>query len=219
MLASANVQRRIFRTVRQKVQRYAAGEERRCLYWAYFGLIELIKQGFQACLQAGSVSWLRVTREEYDAGCQTSHFSMVWSPEGALSKAAEAMGALPEMHVWLGLLGTRKRGPVEPADTELVDFSTGHLKQMCQETGMPWTAPDPPRFLWTRFENMPELVSYEPIREATMYADRTIKQLVDEGKVPDAKTLAGGGNMPYLQGRLPGGNSQKGSRRRRRRGR
>jgi hypothetical protein len=78
-----------------------------------------------------------------------------------------ALGALPEIHVWVGLLDTN----------EIVDFSTGHLREIAEECGLTWATPDPPDYVWAGADTMPEGVVYTPNMDATLYAGRTLWKL------------------------------------------
>ena len=135
-----------------------------CLYYAHHTLSVLCRHGLQAVIQAGSLQWPRIRREE-DDGVVNSHFAYEWgpTPESAMSVA---MGNLPEIHVWVGIVDRQ----------EIVDFSTRHLKAAFLG---PWTAPDPPRYLWCPAGQLPDWVVYRPNREASIYACTILKRLFD----------------------------------------
>jgi hypothetical protein len=134
-----------------------------CLYWTQVGLIELQQAGFRVVLQAGQMSWPMVA-PELDDGRIATHFSYMWSPDTEQSHAAIAAGKLPEMHTWVAL----------PITGELVDFSTGLFPTLARDRcGAQWTAAPPPLFLWGR---PPDGVIYRPNRQATLYADRFLRE-------------------------------------------
>ncbi|MEN6458227.1 MAG: hypothetical protein ABFC63_04800 [Thermoguttaceae bacterium] len=71
---------------------------------------------------------------------------MASGPANAMSVA---LGNLPEMHVWVGIVDRQ----------EIVDFTTRHLKKAAAALG-PWTAADPPRYLWCPTNQTPDWVVY-----------------------------------------------------------
>ncbi len=137
-----------------------------CLYYAHHTAATLWKHGFEAVIQAGSLQWPRIRPEE-DDGQVNSHFAYMWTPHDPASALAAALGNLPEIHVWVGILDRQ----------ELVDFSTRHLKTAATARGMTWTAADPPRYLWSPGDQLPNWVVYEPNREATLYACKILQEL------------------------------------------
>ena len=125
-----------------EIERRIATLDRRhglCLHYTKQTLAVLHEQGLRAVLQAGSLQWPLV-RPEDDDGVSSTHFAYMWSPTTPQSNLAVAMGNLPEMHCWVGLLDTQ----------EIVDFSVRHLKEAARHHGLKWTAADPPQYLWTR---------------------------------------------------------------------
>ncbi len=136
-----------------------------CLYWAAFGVTEIRSWGRPAIIQAGTASWPRIRPEE-DDGVMATHFSYVWTPG---SRPDHAAGKLPEMHVWIAL----------PDTLEVVDFTTSLWPDQCRKvTGMEWTAPDPPPWIWTK--RLPPGVVYTPDHDAIALA-RTL--IADELKI------------------------------------
>ena len=148
-----------------------------CLYLANHTVETLLRHGYQAVIQAGSLQWPRI-RPEGDDGKINTHFAYMWTPQEPASDLSVAMGNLPEMHVWAGIVDSQ----------EIVDFSTKHLKEAASACGMTWTAKDPPRYLWCSTKSLPHWVVYRPDRDATIYACRLIKRLF---------------NPPYLQLKVP----------------
>jgi hypothetical protein len=71
-----------------------------------------------------------------------------------------ALGQLPEMHCWVGILDTQ----------EIVDFSTRHLVAAALDRCLFWTAAEPPRYLWCKANALPDWVVYTPNREASIYS-------------------------------------------------
>lgn len=114
-----------------------------CLHWAHAGCCVLRVCGYRAIFQAGSASW----PIQIDQGDNPTHFSYMWDPSDSLSAERIAQGALPEVHCWCAL----------PERGEIVDFSTGSLKRICEgRHGLKWELEDPPPFLWATAEQMPE---------------------------------------------------------------
>jgi len=126
----------------------------------------LWQHGFQPVIQAGSLQWPRVRRDE-DDGVIDTHFSYMWSPATAESALSVALGNLPEMHVWVGLVDRQ----------EIVDFTTRHLKVAAREHGLAWTAAAPPPYLWCHAAATPDWVVYRPFRDASVYACLLLKRL------------------------------------------
>src|SRR3989337_2001670 len=86
---------------------------RLCLYYAHHTASVLWKHGKRTVIQAGSLQWPRVKKEQ-DAGVMNPHFAYMWSPNDQASQISAFMGNLPEMHVWVGIVESQ----------EIVDFST-----------------------------------------------------------------------------------------------
>ncbi len=137
-----------------------------CLYCAHHTASVLWRHGVPAVIQAGSLQWPRVRREEDDGEINT-HFSYMWSPGSPESIVSAAIGNLPEIHVWVGILNTQ----------EIVDFTTRHLVAAALERHMIWTAVAPPSYLWCRADGLPDWVVYRPDQEASIYACSVLKQL------------------------------------------
>lgn len=141
-----------------------------CLYYAHHTASVLWRHRYQAVIQAGSMQWPRVRREE-DDGRMNTHFGYEWSPQRPESAMSVALGNLPEMHVWVGIVDRQ----------EVVDFTTRHLKTSAEAIGMPWTADDPPRHLWCPANDLPDWVQYRPNRDASVYANIILKRLFNPG--------------------------------------
>lgn len=134
-----------------------------CFYYTKY-IIDILKRyGYNAVPQAGSMQWRRL--KEDDGVCAT-HFSYMWNPATPISTISMALGQLPEMHCWVGLID----------EQEVVDFSTRHLKSAAAAIGMEWTAEDPPQYLWCAVGDIPESAYYIPNREATIYAGLLMEQ-------------------------------------------
>lgn len=101
------------------------------------------KAGLRVLPQGGSASWPRL-REDEDDGAAPTHFSYVYEARGDFRKlTAEVVerGMVPEIHAWVVVLADD--GP------EVVDITVPHWPVRCGEVlGLPWSAPQPPRFLW-----------------------------------------------------------------------
>jgi len=138
-----------------------------CLYYAHHTAATLWQHGYQAVIQAGSLQWPRIQRSE-DDGVMNTHFAYEWSPRDLQSAVSVAMGNLPEMHCWVGIVDKQ----------ELVDFTTRHLKAAASQ-GMAWSAAEPPAYLWCPANDTPEWAVYRPNRDATLYACTILKRLFD----------------------------------------
>jgi hypothetical protein len=139
-----------------------------CLYYAHHTVSVLWRHGHRAVIQAGSLQWPRVRREEDDGQINT-HFAYEWTPQSPESALSVVLGNLPEMHVWVGLVDRQ----------EIVDFTTRHLKAAALALGMTWTAADPPPHLWCPVSGTPDWVVYRPNRDASIYACVLLKRLFD----------------------------------------
>lgn len=137
-----------------------------CLYFAHAVATVLHLLGLRPVIQAGSMQWPRMRREE-DDGVTNTHFAYMWQPDHPESIMARAVGALPEIHVWVGLVETQ----------ELIDFSTRHFRRHAEACGVKWTAEDPPAFLWAPAASLPDWVLYTPDRDATLYAASVLGKL------------------------------------------
>lgn len=139
-----------------------------CLYSAHLVADCLWNLGERVVIQAGSLQWPRVRREE-DDGAINTHFSYMWTPDDPASIAAMAAGKLPEMHVWAGLIDHQ----------EIIDFSVGQLEKEAARAGLAWTADPPPAYLWASADRLPDWVIYTPNRDATILACKIIRNLFD----------------------------------------
>lgn len=144
--------------VRNAFDQFFADDEERgaCLYWTWAGCQILRRCGYRAILQAGSASW----PIQEDQGNNPTHFSYMWQPNHPDSAPLVAAGALPECHVWIGL----------PDEGEIVDFSTGSLRQICERKhGLKWELPDPPSYIWCKPHKLPDEWIYRPHMSAIRY--------------------------------------------------
>jgi len=154
-----------------KIERAIAQLEDRpglCLHYAHYTAKIIWEQGYRAVIQGGSLQWPRL-RPEDDDGVVNTHFAYVWDYDSQASRLARAMGNLPELHVWVGILDTQ----------EIVDFSVRHLPRAAMERQMFWTAPPPPQHLWCPANALPEGVVYQPFKDASIYAGALLKQIYD----------------------------------------
>jgi hypothetical protein len=137
-----------------------------CLLWAVTTCGVLQKHGVRTVVQSGTMMWPRIRPEEDDGVCNT-HFSYVWQADSPMTQQRVYAGLLPEMHIWTAI-------PEEPA---IVDLTTQFHKLQCsRRAGLPWTAPDPPPYLWVGPDTLPENVIYRPdmgaIKLALFFAQR-----------------------------------------------
>ena len=142
-----------------------------CFYYSAIGAAILKDHyGLAAKVSAGSLSWPRIARE-LDDGKVDTHFSYMFEPYSPATKLALVENRMPEMHVWITL----------PEEHEILDLTTGYLKQQCQRrTTMKWMAPDPPEFLWVKWHEIPEDVHYEPSHIAVQIIGKKIMEWVTQ---------------------------------------
>ncbi|MFA5766515.1 MAG: hypothetical protein WC919_01150 [Candidatus Paceibacterota bacterium] len=140
-----------------------------CLYYAKETIAVFARHGYKAVIQAGSLQWPCLCPED-DDGVISTHFAYMWSPGDFTSAFSVALGNLPEMHCWVGLL----------EEQEIVDFSIRHLKTAAAIHGVKWTAADPPPYFWCHVNEIPDDVRYIPNREASIYASIILERLVSQ---------------------------------------
>jgi hypothetical protein len=146
-----------------------------CLYFAGYLIRRLHKEGIQAMLQAGTMSWPRLLPEE-DDGVINTHFGYVWEPHTLRTVTRMAQGLLPEMHSWVA---TRH-------DMNIIDMSTKYLPGQCWTLNqMVWTAPNPPDYLWANASEIPAGVMYAPDEKAIMFAYKCLLDL----EILDVETI------------------------------
>jgi len=91
----------------------------------------------------------------------------MWNESSPLNVANLMMQALPEIHVWVGLVETQ----------EVIDFSVRNLREAAGEAGLEWTAADPPRYIWATQDNLPDWVVYTPHATASLLACKLLWNL------------------------------------------
>lgn len=124
------------------------------------------KRGVRLVLQAGTAFWPRVTPET-DDGEEANRFGYEWSPDAPFSRARLAAGLLPEIHVWAG----------DPETQEIADLTTGFFPQQCYDMlRVGWKAPRPPEWFWGTAHDLPDLASYVPNLEATLFAADVLRR-------------------------------------------
>ncbi len=172
--ASSQFKEKFYQRVQQQVlRRCDLVTPHACLYWTFFTLKELWQLGVRGSIQSGSAYWPRVNRATYDAHPeeQSTHFGYEWSPRSVASHVSVALGNLPEVHIWVGLVESQ----------EILDLSTGYWPQACQKLiGKDWPGPRPPKFYWGRACEVPEMVVYRPNEPATVYAGKVLQTLIRE---------------------------------------
>jgi hypothetical protein len=125
---------------------------------------------YRAWIQAGTMSWPIVRRED-DDGISPTHFGYQWSPTEIPSQIATMLNCMPEMHVWVAIPG---------AIEVLVDPTTQFLQEQCQKlTGLPWRHDPPPEYLWVPHDDLPSGVVYEAVPDATRLAQKMITEMQD----------------------------------------
>lgn len=148
----------VFNTAREILIRDNPGviEDAACLYWTRAAALALQDSNLRFCVQAGDLLW-PIVKPEDDDGRTATHFGYEWTPHDPFSRDALNRGLLPEMHVWLGL----------PDTQEIIDFSTGNLREICESRHrLPWQTEAPPRYVWGQ---PPEGVCYRPRLEAVQF--------------------------------------------------
>lgn len=167
----------LYDKVKTEVQRYFANhgesavELGRCFWWSYFGMLMLRANDIEAVPQAGTAYWPRLPKEQLGED-MNSVFGFQWDPDSLQSRIAVATGALPECHVWLGIVSSQ----------ELIDLSTGDWPAICRTLlGHDWPGQQPPPFFWGQANNLPDNVYYEPIRDATIRVGRLFERLLTHG--------------------------------------
>jgi len=134
----------------------------KCVFYSAATMMHFKCLGIQCYLQAGSMSWPCIKMEE-DDGVSPTHFSFEWEGYTQANVMRMVSGALPEMHVWVGI----------PETNEIVDLSVGTLPEQAKEIAkIEWKGPRPPNFLWTNV--LPENVRYVPEKGATTLAYKLI---------------------------------------------
>lgn len=148
-----------------------------CLYHAATLFLLLRKAGYKTVLQAGTLNWPRMNKEEDDGECST-HFSYEWQGiDGESLYAMTIAKILPEMHCWIA-----HRQP-----NTIIDISTGSLPDRCRRMNMAWTSPTPPNFVWMTEREMVRLektkfplgIRYIPDHSATELAYHLLKGFED----------------------------------------
>lgn len=135
--------------------------EQACFYWSVVGATHLCHKGIKANVMAGSMSWPRIKLPEEDDGIINTHFSYIWEPNSPATIKAILEGRMPEMHVWIYLLDT----------DEIIDLTTRYLVSQCTKlTGMRWSAPPPPDYLWCNRNDLPPDVVYQEHDSANKFA-------------------------------------------------
>jgi len=138
-----------------------------CFFFAIHGLQVLKQRGFRALLQAGTCSWPRI-RKDQDDGKVMTHFSYTWSPEDARSRAADQLGIMKEVHIWVAL----------PDEMMIVDFTAGLFPEQAMKLcGMDWPGDLPPKYFWGTSEKLPTGVVYQPSMEAIQYVFKLVAQV------------------------------------------
>ena len=143
-----------------------------CLGLATAGIITLRAEGIKAVMQAGTMNW-RMVADELDDATSPTHFTYEWSPDAPASQRSVAMGNLPEMHCWIGVVSSQ----------ELIDLSTHGLVARAREAGLVWRAPGPPPFLWCPVNEQPDCVRYAANIAATRYAGGKAVEMINQYKM------------------------------------
>lgn len=138
------VRRRVYDWWRREDPKERGPLSHYCLFWAQATVQVLLEAGLRAQLQAGSCLWR--SRSEEDETIQPSNawgYVFHWDTE---SLQILQQGLLPEIHIWTAI--------IQDGRNEIVDPTTGFFKRRCLDAGHPWTAPDPPLFLWADVKEM-----------------------------------------------------------------
>jgi len=114
------------------------------------------------------MSWPKIKLPEEDDGVCNTHFTYLWEPQSPQTRFRISNNQMPEMHVWVIL----------PDRQEILDMTTYYLK-MNHDGSMPdskWTAPDPPDYLWCRYNKLPPYVIYNPYPLAVDYVVQMVRK-------------------------------------------
>jgi hypothetical protein len=171
-----NTKSGLYARVRARVEKMFGEEGAKCVCaaWAHYVHEELVCMGHRPVIQAGTASWPRLKLPEEDDGVIATHFSYQWSPDEPPSFLAMLNDMLPEMHVWVAL----------PDRNEVIDFTTGYLPEQCEfVSGMEWTAPNPPPFVWCKADRLPPHTVYQPHIDAIDCALAVIADMQGHGKL------------------------------------
>jgi hypothetical protein len=135
-----------------------------CLYHAWAACIVGKQHGHRFLLQAGSAYWPCVA-PEFDDG--TSHNAFGYEFDRVAAAGATGLGILPEIHVWA----------CDPMAAEVIDLTTGEWPEQAKAlTGMVWSAPRPPDYLWARPDEFPKGVTYRATKDAAILAGELLKR-------------------------------------------
>lgn len=137
-----------------------------CLFWAWVVCCAAKEHGVSLQVFAGTMFWPRVV------GPEPQWFGYPWDPTDPGSQHAMEHDLLPCMHVWAGSRQTR----------EWVDLSVRFLPAEARRSGhVPWTAPEPPDFLWCSVHEPPEGVVYLPVADACAFAASRLTRIHQDG--------------------------------------
>ena len=139
-----------------------------CLFYAHQAASVLWKHRYRVVIQAGSLQWPRVRREE-DDGQMNTHFSYMWTP-GAYERACPwrwatcrkctfGSASWTARRLWTSLPGTCGRRPRPGA--------------------WPGARQTRRRIFGVRQPGLPDWVVYQPDRDASIYACTLLKRLFD----------------------------------------
>ena len=142
-----------------------------CFYATATALVYLREAGLPVVLQAGSMSW-PIIRREQDDGKRDTHFSYMWEIEDTIPDPVRPFlvtGHIPEVHCWLGI----------PETHELIDFSMPEMRKHARnELGEDAAGMVVPDYLWSN--KLPDWVFYEPFRKATELAYVIVEKILEE---------------------------------------
>jgi hypothetical protein len=145
-----------------------AQESRMCLYWSVLAQQYLKRKGHKAIVAAGSMSWPKINLPDEDDGVCCTHYSYVWEPDSLETALMILTHQMPEMHCWVVL----------PKRQEILDVTTRYIRGLhdALDGQSKWTAPDPPDYLWCRWDELPPNVIYNPSRSAVDLVVKMVKR-------------------------------------------
>lgn len=152
------------RDIEQQTQanfRRLAGNDdprKRCLYWGIAAEKALREHGYYACINGGTASWQANDQPE-PLATHVGHFWQDLSDQ-TIHALFLHRGILPEMHCWAAL----------PHEGVIFDPTTAWVKDLADESGIPWTNPEPPESFWCDVETLPDGWMYVADRRATVLA-------------------------------------------------
>ena len=146
---------------------------RACLYLSLATCVLLDGHGVRAVPQAGSASWPMAPADAPDDGVSATHYSYVYTPGSQpYGNDTPDLMNLPEVHCWAAV----------PETQEIIDFTTCHLPQLCEEGGVgdQWANGTPDPYIWEDARKLRDRrILYAPHPEACEMVLALIHNLIN----------------------------------------